>query len=204
MIWTALKVVPAGVVLFDEHLRRLSPAGPAVLDRFRAFAREASPGAWILRVVGDGLEAESFTSSMRDEAPTRVCVSPFADRTGAFPKPAKPSAYHSLRTPGVVTLLTSADGEELFETCAATLVSWDGSRLLLVPDDRPRVDATSERFLARTFDVVRRPIRADADQPLVAVNAVKGTCTLATDRTPFPADVLIAIEEALLSSARRG
>lgn len=202
MIWTAVKVVTSGVVLFEEHLRRLSPAGPAVFDQFRAFARDASPGAWILRVVGDELEAESFTSSMRDAAPVRTCVSPFADRTGAFPKPARPSAYHSLRQPGVVTLLTSTDGEELFETCTASLVSWDGSRLILVPDDRPRVDATSERFLARTFDVVRRPIRADG-QPLLAVNAVKGTCTLATDRTPFPADVLQAIDQALLSSARR-
>lgn len=200
MIWTALRVVPAGVVYFDEHLRRL---GPAVEERFRAFARDASPGAFVLRAVGDDLEVEPFTSSMRDAAPVRTQVSPFAGRTGAFPKPARPSPYHSLRVPGTVTLLTSTDGRELFETCAATLVSWDGGRLVLVPDDRPRVDATSERFLARTFDCLRRPIPADDDAPLLAINAVKGTCTLATDRAPFPFEVLRAIEKASVESARR-
>lgn len=203
MIWTALRVVPAGVVFFDDHLRRLGPAGPAVAERFRAFARDASPGAFVLRAVGDDLEVESFTSSMRDDAPVRTCVSPFADRTGAFPKPARPSPYHSLRVPGTVTLLTSADGRELFETCTAALLGWDGARLVLVPRDRPRVDATSERFLARAFDCVRRPISSDGDEPLVAINAVKGTCTLATGRAPFPVEVLTAIEKASLASARR-
>lgn len=203
MIWTALRVTPSGVVLHDEHERRLAPAGPAFLRAFRKFAATATPGSWIVRADGDALQSERFTSSLSDDSPTRTLVSPYAELTGSFSKPSRPSAYHDLRQPGVVTLLTSGNGAELYETCAAALVGWDGSRLVLVPDRTPRVDSTSERFLRRNFDCVRAPLVAADSGPILAVNAVKGTCSLATSRRPFPDVVRRRIDDAFEQSARR-
>lgn len=203
MIWTALRVTSSGVVLFDEHLRRLAPAGDAFLRAFRDFAASADPGSWIVRADGDSLSRERFTSALKDNAPTQTLVSPYADLVGAFPKRARPSRYHDLRVPGVVTLLSSSDGTELYESCVASLVGWDGQKLILVPESRPRTDSTSERFLEQHFDCVRLPFRADDRQPLLVVNAVKGTCTLSTSRQPFPDDVRRLIDAAFDSSARR-
>lgn len=203
MIWTALRVTPSGVVLFDEHLRRLAPAGEKFLRAFQHFAATAEPGAWIVRADGHAVSSERFSSALADDAPTQTLVSPYAALVGAFPKRARPSRYHDLRVPGVVTLLSSPDGTELYESCAASLVGWDGNKLVLVPERSPRVDSTSEHFLSRHFDCVRASIRVDDPRPLLVVNAVKGTCTLSSPRSKFPDAVRQRIDAAFEASARR-
>ena len=202
--YTTLRVDAGGVVLLEEHARRLAPLGGPALERFHAFARTAAPGVYAIATRGDGLDVTARRgSTLFDGMPWRLAPSPVGRAPGPFPKPAPPGPYAAVRAPGVATLLTSPDGTEIWEACVAAVVGWDGERLVLVPDDRPRVDSTAERAIAARLPVARAPILAAGAMPLLLVNAVKGTCTLAPQgRAPFPPAPLRAIEGVL--AARTG
>ncbi len=120
---TALKVIDAGVVLFEGHARRLAPEGGAALERFLDFARRAAPGFYVLRDDGVELCAQARgPSGLFDGMPTRLAVSPIANAPGPIAKPESPGPYAGVRTPGTATLLLSADRAELLESCSAAVV----------------------------------------------------------------------------------
>lgn len=203
MSYTTLRVIEQGIVLFEQHLRRIAPQPGVVRDRFLAFAKGAYPGVYSVRVIDADLFVEwRAASRLVDGLPIRYAPSPYADRVGAFPKP-PPPAYSPVRAEGVVTLLTLEDGT-LAEADNAAIVSVREGRVVLVPEASPRVDSGAEREIERSFDVVRAPIRVDGDDPILLVNAVKLTCGVdAPGRREFPAEVRGRIEACLLATARR-
>ena len=205
MSYTALRVDEAGVVLFAHHARRLAPEGGALRDAFAAFARDAAPGAYTVTSSGGRLVATvRGPSRLVDGMPVRSIVSPFAGQAGLFAKPAPPSPYDAVRISGVATLLTSADGRELYESCSAALVGWNGTALVLAPSDRPRVASVAESAL-RAAEHVEAPLLAAQTTPLALVNAVKGLCRIAAPgREPFPAAAAELIERLLRGSTSRG
>jgi hypothetical protein len=135
--------------------------------------------------------------------PVRRLVSPFAARRGAFPKPGPPNAYDAVRLPGVATLLTSSDGSEIFESCVAAVLGWDGARFVCVPEDRPRVASVAEAAVRAALPWVRAPLRVAERLPLVLLNAVAGPCSVRTGRPPVPADVMQLLKRLLQRSTRR-
>jgi len=202
--YTLLAVTGDGVVLGAYHLRRLGldaeEAAPA-LGAFRRFAAEASPGVFALLLHGPSLSVESRPGTrLRDGMPARVAPSPVTDRAGPLPKPASPGPYDAVRQSGIATLLTSLDGEEIYEACSAAVLGWDGGRLVCVPDDRPRVWSTAEAAVREHLPVVERPILLRSRMPILLVNAVKGTCSLAAPRRdPFPTRAREEIERLFRS-----
>jgi len=206
--FTTLSIEPAGVRLLDEHRRRLAPEGPAGLAAFERFLAGAAPGIWAVCLDGAALRASARPASgLRPGLPLRFRPSPFAAAAGPFPKPAPPSPYDALRTPGLLTLLTAPDGAEIWEACIAAVIGWDsagGGALVLPPADRPRVASVAEAALCRALPVRRAPLLVEGDGPLAAVNAVAGPCPLdRPGRPPFPAAALATIAAALDASVRR-
>lgn len=204
MSYTVLRVEPEGVVLHAEHRRRFA-AERKWLDAFDRFAATATPGIYSLEAVGDTLRAILRPASrLTDGIPTRFAISPFASLSGAFAKPAPPCGYDDVRQPGVATLLTDAGGREFYESCSASIVSWDGARLVFVPDDRPRVLSTTERVLRSDLPHIARPVAVDSDEPLGLLNAVKGLCVPACPgRQPFPSEARALIADVLATRTRR-
>jgi hypothetical protein len=85
------------------------------------------------------------------------------------------------------TLLTSADGTEIYEACRAAVLGWDGERIVCVPRDRPRVWSTAEAAVREHLLVRESPIAVGSAMPILLVNAIKGTCVLSSStRDPFP------------------
>ena len=204
MRYTTLRVSDAGVVLFDLHVERLAPEGPAGLAAFARFAGEATPGVYAVALTGGELRVERRAGSQLVEGmPARLAVSPFAALRGAFPKPGPPCAYDRVRLPGVATLLTSADGEEIYEGCVAAVLGWDGARFVGVPQDRPRVDSTAEAAVRGALPFVRAPLRAEAREPLILINAVTGPCAVRTGRPPVPAEAVRSLAQVMESLTRR-
>jgi hypothetical protein len=202
--YTTLRVTPAGVVLYDFHVERLAPEGPAGLAAFARFARDAVPGVYGVTMAGDELRAERRSGSQLVEGmPVRRVVSPFATQRGAFPKPGPPSAYDGVRLPGVATLLTSADGSEIHESCVSAVLGWDGMRFICVPEDRPRVASVAEAAVRAVLPWARAPLRTDDRLPLVLLNAVAGPCIVGTGRPPVPGDAMALLTQALQRSTRR-
>lgn len=201
MSYTALRVTESGVVLFDAHRRRL---GPAYEDAFDAFAASAEPGIYGLRGVDGLLEVtRRDRSRLFDGIPVRFRPSPIADRTGPQVKTPSPSAWDGVRQDGVATFLTSPDGAELYESCTAGVLAWDGDTLVAPPDAVPRIASVTEAFLLEAHAHRRAPLRREARWPLVLVNAVAGACVPSLDRPPFPTAVLSALRDSLAGSARR-
>jgi hypothetical protein len=197
-------VTDAGVVLHDLHVERLAPEGPAGLAAFARFAREAMPGVYGVAVAGDELRAERrAASSLVEGMSVRLVVSPFAARRGAFPKPGPPSPYDGVRRPGVATLLSSADGSEIYESCVAAVLGWDGTHFVCVPEDRPRVASVAEAAVRASLPVVRAPLLAADRLPLVLLNAVAGPRAVSTGRPPVPADAVMLLTQVLQRSTRR-
>jgi hypothetical protein len=202
--YTTLRVTEAGVVLHDFHVERLAPEGAAGLAAFARFARNARPGIYGVTVAGEELRAEPRAgSNLVEGMPVRLVVSPFAARRGAFPKPGPPSPYDGVRGPGVATLLTSADGSEIYESCVAAVLGWDGTHFVGVPEDRPRVASVAEAAVRATLPFVRSPLRTDDCLPLVLLNAVAGPCTVSTGRPPLPADAMALLTQVLERFTRR-
>jgi len=194
--YTLLRVTADGVVLRDLHAQRLAPEGGPALAAFARFAADAAPGVYAVRCSGDDIAAEARAGSrLFDGIPVRVARSPFADRAGPFPKPAPPCAYDAVRADGVATLLTSADGAAILETCSSAVLGWDGERFLCVPGDRPRVWSTAEQAVRAHLPFGEAALPAAGAAPLLLVNAVKGPCTVtAPGRAPFPEAAVRDIE----------
>ena len=196
--YTLLLTTEDGVVLCDYHRRRLNPDGEAAADgAFARFAGEARPGVYAVWVgEGGALRVESRGGSrLREGMPARLLVSPLAGGRGPVPKPAPPSPYDAVRAEGVATLLTSADGAEIYEACFAAVLGWDGRRIVCVPGDRPRVWSTTEAAVREHLPVSEAPILASSATPLLLVNAVKGACAVGlTGRPAFPTGARKEIE----------
>lgn len=197
MRYSLVRVTSAGVVLCDYHARRFAPYGEHARAAFLRFAAAAAPGIWAVSVDEGGAlrtEARSRTR-LFDDMPVRWRCSPVLDRTGRFPKPSSPSPYDAVRREGVATLLTSANGREVFEACSAAVLGWDGDRWVCPPADRPRVWSTAEQAVREHMSASEAPLAVVAPLPLLLVNAVKGACTIAApDRDPLPPRAVAEIE----------
>jgi hypothetical protein len=198
--FTTLRVAEAGVVLFAAHRARLgAEAAPA----FEAFAAGAAPGVYgVLAGPGGRLEVTPRAGSrLFDGIPVRRVPSPLAPGLGARPKAPPPGPYDAVRTPGLATLLTDPADAELWESCTASVLAWDGAGLVAVPADRTRVDSTAEGEVLRQLAVRRAPVPVAAGWPLLLLNAVVLSCAPAGPA--FPAEVRRAVDEVLLATARR-
>jgi len=203
--YTTLRVEERGVVLYEQHLARLAEAGPTASAAFRDFALQATPGCYSIQSTAQGLDIKPRPpSALFEGMPVRWLISPHAGTPAPFAKPAPPSAYDPVRAHGVATLLTSADGAEIYESCVAAVIAWDGARLLAPPDDRPAVRSTALAALRDAGLITFRPIAAHADEPLALVNALAGICLPSIPgRAPFPAHVHDSIAAAIRATARR-
>ncbi len=189
MAYTLLRVTDRGVVLHDYHARRFEDGAG-----FAREVRELLPGVWAVREGPLRVEPRP-SSRLADGMPVQIRVSPMAGRQGLFPKPPSPNLYDVVRTSGVATLLTSADGSEILEACSAAVLGWNGARFVVVPYDRPRVWSTAETAVREHLAIVERPLLISDDLPLLLVNAVKGTCTVPLPGRPsFPEDVRAEVD----------
>lgn len=187
-MYSVLRVDEAKQVpLLRRHAGRLGVSPGALMD----FARAVTPGVYRVTWNGAALEHELRPASrLLEGMPTRFVVSPFAEREGRFPKPRPPSAYDGVRVPGVASLLTSVDGRELYESCSASLVAWDGSEVVLVPSRAPGVASLAEDAVADGLAHRRAVLEVESQWPLLLINAVAGTCGLEVPgRRAFPRDV---------------
>lgn len=188
--YTVLRVTEQFTIpLLHRHAKRLGDGALSALQHFSSFVVE--PGVY--RVTWDGRQLSTLKlpgSRLVEGMATRVMASPFAAQTGRFPKPGSPSSYDAVRLDGVSTLLTDASGVEVLETCSASVVAWNGSELVLPPEDRPAVASLAEAAIAAHEAVERAPIRLAESWPLLLVNAVT---TCAPKGSTFP----VAIRERL-------
>jgi hypothetical protein len=196
--YTTLRVTEAGVVLFDAHRARL---GPDAFLEFDAFAAGATPGVYVLQRVDGRLQVTPRPGSRLFEGiPLRRQPSPLAPGLGPQAKAGAPGPYDAVRVAGVATLLTDPSGDEVWESCTAAVLAWDGQGLVAVPEDRTRVASTAEQELVRCLPVRRAPVRPEAGWPLVLVNAV--ICCVPKG-SAFPAPQRALFDEVLAASARR-
>lgn len=197
MPYTVLRVTESrGVPLFEGHVRRLGEDTRAAL---RHFAMEAVPGVY-RATWGSGKLVTTLRPPSRlvEGMPTRFVVSPFAGQRGRFAKPAPPTPYDAVRVAGVSSLLTGADGTEMYEACVASLVAWDGAMLVLPPDDVPAVASLAEAEVAERFPHRRARLFVEGAWPLLLINAVAGTCAVSVEGRPkFPAEVRARLDAVL-------
>ena len=106
MIWTVLRVVEGGVILYEGHRSRVSDVAA-----FDAWARTAPAGVYAFDEVAHRRSGSTLCDGLRPG----VAVSPVASQAGLLPKPRPPCVYDDVRRAGSATLLTSADGAEIFE-----------------------------------------------------------------------------------------
>jgi len=182
MITTTTLTMTTGIPLFEGHVRRL---GEDSRGQLSAFAERASPGVY--RVTWDGTQltaTQRAPSRLFDGMPTRRAVSPYAGTKGKFPKPSSPCPYDAVRIDQVATLLTDARDEELYEACRASIIAWDGRSLVVPPEDAPGVASVAEAEVLAQFPVRRARVLVADQWPLLLINAVVGTCTLAGSNFP--------------------
>lgn len=197
-MYSVLRVDEAKQVpLLRRQARRLG-VSESVL---RAFASGVTPGVYRVTWNGTSLEHELRPASRLVEGmPTRLVVSPFAEREGRFAKPRPPSPYDDVRVAGVSTLLTSVDGHALFESCSASLVAWDGSEVVLVPLSAPGVASLAEEAVAEGVAHRRAVLEVESQWPLLLINAVAGTCGIEVPgRRAFPDEVRELIQRVVMS-----
>lgn len=200
MTYTRLRISEKGIVLCDYHLRRLGLPREQ-LDAFVEVARKSAPSAWSVWWQDNRLNwLRSDGSQLHDGIPVRYATSPVADQSGAQPKPRTPCVYDAVRLKDVATLLTSTDGQEVYEACRAAVVGWDGNKLVCTPNDRPRVWSTTETAIREHLSVTEAPIPAHSTMPILLVNAVKGPCTVSDPhRQAFPRQAQRQIMQLLQS-----
>jgi hypothetical protein len=195
--YTVLRVTERFTIpLLARHAARLGAGSASALEHFRSFV--VDPGVY--RVRWDGRQLSTLVlpgSRLSDDVNVTWAVSPFAREQGRFTKPAAPSAYDSVRAEGAVTMLTTADGEELLEADTAALFAWNGVSLVAPPLDRPAVASLAEAAIATHEPVVRAPITRAGAWPLLLVNAVRTAAPTVEGRPPFPADVRARLEQLL-------
>jgi hypothetical protein len=184
--YTTVLRTAGGIVLARQHAHRLArvPSGEHALREV-----PPTPGVYSILAGPDGVEVRRRDggSWLQDGMPSRLATSPVAGAGGPIPKPPPPGPYATVRVRGVATLLTSPDGAELWEACAAAVIGWDGRRFVLVPRDRPRVDPVAEAALREHLPFVERPLHVDEPLPLALLNAVRGICAIAVPGRPdFP------------------
>ena len=197
-MYSVLRVDEAKQVpLLRRHARRLGVSQGVLSD----FASAAAPGVYRVMWNGAALEHELRPASrLLEGMPTRLVVSPFAERQGRFAKPRPPSPYDAVRVAGVAPLLTSADGHELSESCAASLVAWDGSEVVLVPVNAPGVASLAEEAVAEGVAHRRAVLEVESQWPLLLINAVAGTCGIEVEgRRAFPDEVHERIQRVVTS-----
>jgi hypothetical protein len=195
--YTVLKLTDArSIPLFEGHVGRL---GEAARGALRAFAAHAEPGIYRVMWRDEQLQPVKLARSRLVEGmPTRLAVSPFAGHVGAFAKPAAPSPYDTVRMDGVATLLTDLAGAQLYEACSAGLLAWDGTSLVLPPEEVPRVASLAEAAVIAHCAHRRAPLQVADAWPLLLLNAVVGTCAVeVVGRAPFPEGVRAQVDAAL-------
>jgi hypothetical protein len=190
MSYTVLRVTEGGVVLFDAHQSRFEVAGENAVQGFLLFAAEARPGIYSLTWRGGVLDVvERATTSLFEGIPVRHAISPFAGSGQRLVKTPPPNPYQALRQAGTATLLTSATGDEIYESCTAAVIGWSGHRFVAPPQDRPCLDSTALRILDAAGALERGPILRESRACLALVNAVAGLVVpMAPGRDPFPAE----------------
>jgi hypothetical protein len=156
----------------------------------------------VLRYEGGELRSEQRASSrLHPGIGVRWAVSPFVGTIGRFAKPSPPSRYDPVRAAGLATLLMDASGEELLESCSASVIAWSGAGWIAPPKDRPRVDGVAERALEDAGMLTFAPIRVAARQPILLLNAVIGSCTVDPTQLPLPpAGAIAELERVLLAT----
>ncbi len=204
MSYTTLRVVETGIWLYEEHAKRLGP-NPKIQYAFEAFAAAATPGIYALTAKGDQLDVSARDRSMLfDLIPLTYATSPVLNRNGLFEKRVSPCEYDAVRQAGIATLLTSADGNEIYEASVASVLAWDGTSLVAVPTDRPRTASTAEAWITRHFKFRRSPLLRSERWPLALINAVYGVCVPANETTAeFPTSIIEALRRSIADSARK-
>ncbi len=171
MSFTTLLKHEGKVRFLRAHWARLG-AVEARREAFLALLRGQRDGVISVRLEGDAFTLTHRPASRYHEGiQTRLLVSP-VQTGGARPKQGSPSPYDAVRSEGVATLLTDSTGALLHEACVASLIGCDGGRLVLVPEDTPRVLSIAEAAVASAFRVTRAPLEVDAGLPLLLANAV--------------------------------
>jgi hypothetical protein len=197
--YTVLRVLDQGrLPLRRLHAERL---GKGALEPLSTFAQTATAGLY--RATWDGAHLVTTPrgpSRLREGLPTRLVVSPFATERGRFPKPAPPSPYDAVRLDGVVTLLTDPASTELYESCVAGLVAWDGRNLVVPREGAPAVASVAERAIVEHLAPRHATLEVASDWALLLVNAAAGTCAPSLPgRAPFPPEARARLD-ALLAS----
>jgi hypothetical protein len=95
--------------------------------------------------------------------------------------------------------LTDASQTEVYESCVASTIGWNGSTLVLVPDDRPRVDSLADRFIRDHLPHTVEPLAAD-HSALVVVKAVTAAIPAGSG---FPLEQRLALMRALEATTKR-
>ena len=205
MSYTLLRVIDAGVVLFEQHRRRFEPEGVRAVAAFESFAATGSPGIYALKWNDDRLSVVMrVRSRLRDGMPVRFVCTPLGPADAYQRKTPPPHAYDGVRAEGVASLLTSPDGREVYEACSAAVVSWCDGRFILAPSDRPRVWSTTEAWLGEATSCLEAPILVEDDAPLALINAVAGICLVSVPgRKSMPELPREIIRSLLPMTARR-
>lgn len=204
MSYTVLRVVDAGIPLYDEHERRFLRSGPAAASAFQAFATRATTGIYRLTWTHGHLDVERReTVSLFDGIPVRYVPSPLRAAAGLVGKTPAPNEYAPLRIPGIATLLTSPDGEEIYESCTASVVEWDDG-FIAPPNDRPRLLSTTLSALMNALPMRTAAIQRGSALPLALINAVTGlVAPEVRGRSPLPAQARVEFDRVWTASTRR-
>ncbi len=198
MDYTVLRVVEAGVVLRAGHRRRFGAHAHAEFD---AFALEARPGIYVVQWMDGQLDVTvRDRPHLREGIALGRAVSPMVD--GPVEKPAPPCAYDSVRRNNQATLLVDAQGRVL-EACTAAVVGWDGTQLVAVPREAPRVISTSEEALLDAHPHRFAWFTPDVPIPLLLVNAVSGVVEPARAGPVMDAAVKAQLAATLAATTER-
>ena len=205
MSFTTLRVIDKGVLLYKQHEERFRNDGEQALQAYRKFAASAAPGIYNLWYHNQALIIKKREKSrLFDNMPVRYCVSPIANLNRRIEKPAMPEVYGSVIKPGVATLLTSADGTEIFESCSAAVITWSGKNIIMAANNKPAVKSTMEELIKGHGYIIYEPILVNSDYPILLLNAIKCTCTVSIPgRYPFPQGQIEKIQHLYFSSVRR-
>ncbi len=196
--YTVLRKTADGVPLRSLHRARFS--GSDELARAFDEAVDALPeGIHALQYAENTVKVRTLAGSrLATVERVQFAPTPLPGTTGTIAKPAPPCVYDDFRRGPVLTLFFDGT-ENLCEADCAAIVGWDGERLVVPPDETPRVASVAEAAVLEAFSgrVRRGPLRRDGAEALAFVNAA-GACTLPIDgRAPFPPALLAEIADVL-------